>query len=111
MTTVGNHFVGDHRGSTPGNHLVESRVESEGLVDPTLGNGDGTYNVTIGASRVVTDPTDGVAVKWDGTHRARVDSVSGNTVTVIFEEPDGSSGWTTVSDGSITGTLKVIVIQ
>lgn len=95
MSTIGNPHVGDD--------LVEWSI-----TDPTLGNGDGTYDVTLTTIRNVgTD--DVLGVSWTGSQKVTVDSVSGNTVTVLFESATGADSYATESDGALTGTLEVNV--
>jgi len=110
MGTEGNALTGDQIGGTRGNSVDPDQVYQQSVTDPTLGNGDGTYEIVVPGPRTLEEDSV-VGVTWDGSHRATLDSVSGSTVTVLFDEPDGASGFTSVSDGQITGTLSVAVID
>lgn len=109
MSTVGNSHTEDDFVGSRGNHLVGDNVSEETVTDPTLGNGDGTYNVDVGDVKNIDNSEQVIGVTWDGAQRARVNSVSGNTVEIMFQEPDGGGNFSTTSDGSITGDLEVRV--
>ena len=42
MPTTDNQFTDHHGDTTAGNAIAERRVHEHEVVDPTLGNGDGT---------------------------------------------------------------------
>lgn len=96
MSTVGNPHVGDD-------------IETMEVTDPTLGNGDGTYEVTFTSVRIIKGTDDVLGASWTGTQKVSVDSVSGNTVTVLFESADAADSYVAEADGQITGTLEVNV--
>jgi hypothetical protein len=96
MSTIGNPHVGDD-------------IATMEVTDPTLGNGDGTYDVTFTSIRLINGMGDVLGASWTGTQKVSVDSVSGNTVTVLFESADAADSYVAESDGAITGTLEVNV--
>lgn len=108
MGTEGNSLTQAGFKGTVGNAITPTRITSQEIIDPTLADGDGTYSVTIPNSRSL-ESEDVLGMQWDGPHRARLNSVTDATVEVIFEEPNGSGSFTTVADGTITGTLEVYV--
>lgn len=110
MATAGNPHTSGRPGKSTGNSLSNRETVQEQVTDPTLGNGDGTYEVGMSSVRTLQDTDDVMGVKWSGTEKVTVDSVSANAVTVLFEEPDGAGAFTTTADGGLTGTLTVNVI-
>jgi hypothetical protein len=109
MATVGNNHVGGDLDGSVGNAMVNDELYDETATDPTLGNGDGTYDISFPDVRNIETTDDVVGVSWDGGHKVSVDSVSGNTVSVLFESPSGTDSFTNESDGQVTGTLEVRV--
>jgi hypothetical protein len=110
MGTYGNPLTSGRPGSSYGNGLSRKEVTETTVTDPTLGNGDGTHDVDVSSVTALNGTDDVVGVSWSGSQKATVDSVSGNTVTVLFEEPDGAGNFTNTSDGSLSGTLTVEVL-
>jgi len=90
-----------------GNSFIDKELYTEERTDPTLGNGNGTYIVSVGDVRVFDSTDDIVGVEFDGDAKVSVNTVNGNTVTLLFEEPNGTGGFSNVADGSITGNLRV----
>lgn len=109
MTTVGNPHLEGQPGESYGNALIPMRLIEESVTDPTLGNGDGTYSVDISGARTIEDTDDVVGVDWSGSQKVTVDSVSGSSVTVLFESASGTDSYTNEADGSLSGTLNIRV--
>jgi hypothetical protein len=109
MGTEGNALTQSFGSGSVGNAILPRQIEDEEVTDPTLGNGDGTYSLTVSDARQI-DSEEVLGVEWDGSQRARLDSVSDSTVVVVFEEPDGSGSFATTADGTISGTLTVRVL-
>lgn len=107
MTTAGNALTHGVPSSSEGNALLDGDVVEESVTDPTLGNGDGTYDLTFSSVRVLGSTDDVVGVEWDGDHKVSVDSVDGSTVSILFESPSGTDTFTNESDGALSGTLTV----
>jgi hypothetical protein len=90
-----------------GNSFIEKELFTEEVTDPTLGNGNGTYIVSFGDVRVFNSTDDIVGAEFSGDAKVSVNSVNGNTVTLLFEEPDGGGNFQDVADGTISGDLEV----
>lgn len=107
MTTAGNPHTHGRPGASFGNALVPKDYVEVEVTDPTLGNGDGTYDVTVSSIYVIEENDDIVGVEWSGSQKVTVDSFTGNTVTLLFESPDGVDSYATEGDGQLNGTLTV----
>jgi len=95
--------------STAGNALTGDTRVTEEVSDPTLANADGTLGVTVSDVRDIHSTDDVVGVSWSGSQKVTVNSVSGNTVTVLFESPSGVDAYAAEADGALAGTLTVTV--
>lgn len=109
MSTAGNPHTKENTTGSVGNALTRTRVVTETITDPTLGNGDGTYGVTLSNVRSVDTTGDVLGVSWSGSQKVTVDSVSGSSVTVLFESASGTDTYAAEGDGSLSGTLTVTV--
>lgn len=107
MSTAGNSHTYGEPGVTRGNALIRQRTVEESITNPTLGNGDGTYSLSISSLRQVRTTDDVVGVEWTGNQKVTVDSVSGNAVVVLFESPDAADSYVNEADGQVAGTLTV----
>lgn len=109
MTTAGNPHTSGRPGTSVGNGLTRKELVQKQVTDPTLGNADGTHEVSMDSGLSLESTDDVLGVKWSGDQKVSVDSVSGNTVTVLFESADGADSYTNEADGALTGTLTVNV--
>lgn len=91
-----------------GNSFIEQEPFEQSVTDPTLGNGDGTYTLTFGNIRVLSSTDDVLGASFSGAAKVSVQSVSGNTVTLLFEEPDGAGAFQNAANATITGDLEVV---
>lgn len=105
-----NAFTSDSDGGSEGNSIIQDKVETESVTDPTLANGDGTYEVAVSGARSLSD-SDVLGVEWSGSQKATLSATSGNTVTVLFESPTGADTYGTEADGALNGTLDVSVVS
>jgi len=111
MPTTDNQFTDHHGDTTAGNAIAERRVHEHEVVDPTLGNGDGTYNVVVSGVRNPRSVDNVLGVQWTGSQKVTVNGVAGDKVEVLFESATSTDSYTTESDGQLTGTLTVHVIE
>lgn len=107
--TAGNAFTGRASSSSVGNGNSREDVEQESVTDPTP-DGSGNFTITVGSVRVLNSADDVLGFRYTGTDvRLSVDSVSGNTVTFLAEEPDGAGAFQNRT-AQMSGTVTVTVV-
>jgi hypothetical protein len=107
MTTVGNAHTDTLKGGSVANPHTDRNTESESVDDPTTDN-NGDVSVALTGVTVIDSSDNVVGVSITGGYRAQVQGVSGNSVTVRVDEPDGAGGFAAVTGTTINGeTLSV----
>lgn len=107
MTTAGNAHTSTLGGVSTDNPHTRHNAAQVQVSDPTT-DGNGDVGVNVDSLRNVATEDDVAGVSVTGAYRARVQGVSGNTVTVRITEPDGAGGFAAVTGTELTGeTLEV----
>lgn len=110
MTTAGNALTRQAVSGSDKSGLVDEMVERFTATTPTP-DASGNFTITADSVRTLEDTNDVLGVEYNpGTQDAAITvaSVSGNTVTLLAEEPDGAGGFqakTTQLNGDVTITV------